>query len=136
MEIREFTLHDYEAVIDLWKRAGLVLSRSDSLEGIKSKLERDPDLFLVAEEDQRIVGAVMGCFDGRRGWVNHLAIDPQFQGKHFGKIIMEELEKRLKEKGCEKVNLLVRMDNTKVQGFYERLGFKQDELVFMEKWIK
>lgn len=135
MEIREFALSDYEDVIDLWQRAGLSLSRSDSIEGIKRKLERDSELFLVVEEDKQIIGAVMGCFDGRRGWVNHLAIDPDFQGNQIGKNIMDELERRFREVGCEKVNLLISMDNTKVQGFYERLGFTQDPLVFMEKWI-
>jgi ribosomal protein S18 acetylase RimI-like enzyme len=136
MIIREFTLNDYTLVIDLWKKAGIELSNSDSLEGIKHKLERDSDLFLVAEKDGRIVSAVMGSYDGRRGWVNHLAVDPQFQGNNVGTEIMVELEKRFKDVGCEKVNLLIEMDNSKVQGFYEKLGFNHDKLIFMEKWVK
>jgi hypothetical protein len=65
---------DFAAVYELWANAGpgLHLGRSDSQDEIAKKLERDPDLFLVAEMDGRIVGAVVGGFDGRRGLVYHL----------------------------------------------------------------
>ncbi|WP_141432243.1 GNAT family acetyltransferase [Bacillus sp. 03113] len=135
MEFRNFTFKDYEAVIELWTCAGIQICRSDSIEGLKKIVEREPDLFFVAEENHKIIGAVMGTYDGRRGWVNHLAVHPEYQGKQLGTQIMKELEKRFKQIGCEKINLLIEMDNTKVQKFYEQLGFNQDELVFMEKWI-
>lgn len=136
MQIRTFTLSDYETVIDLWLRAGLQLSRSDSREGISRKLERDAELFLVGESDGRIIAAVMGCYDGRRAWVNHLAVDPDYQGQQAGGEMMAELERRLKRLGCEKINLHIAKDNERVQGFYEKLGFNRDELIFMEKWIR
>jgi ribosomal protein S18 acetylase RimI-like enzyme len=135
MLIRSFSMDEYEEVVQLWQRAGLQISRSDTREGIKKKLERDAELFLVAEEDGRIVGAVMGSYDGRRGWVNHLAVDPEVQGKALGTCLMEELERRLARLGCEKINLLIEPDNGAVQGFYRKLGFMSDELIFMEKWI-
>jgi ribosomal protein S18 acetylase RimI-like enzyme len=78
MRLREFELErDYPAVIALWQAAGpgIHVSLSDSLAEIAKKLERDPDLFLVAEQDDRIVGAVLGGFDGRRGLVYHLAVE-------------------------------------------------------------
>lgn len=129
-------MSDYEAVISLWQKAGIVLSRSDSAEGIQQKLQRDPQLFVVAEEAGQIIGAVMGAFDGRRGWVNHLAGDPLYQGRQIGTRLLAELERRFQEVGCEKVNLLIEWENAKVKGFYERLGFREDRLLFMEKWIK
>lgn len=135
MKYRDFTLDDFDSVIDLWKRAGLILSRSDRIEGLEKKLKRDSELFFVVEEDGRIIGAVMGCYDGRRGWINHLAVDPEYQGRNIGRAIIKELEKRFKKLGCEKVNLLIEKNNCKVQGFYENMGFKTDELIFMEKWI-
>ncbi len=135
MKFREFTLNDYESVIDLWKLAGLKLSRSDTYEGLKVKLKRDPDLFFVMEEEKRIIGVVMGSFDGRRGWINHLAVHPEYQGKKLGQQIIDELQRRFKEIGCEKMNLLIEQSNENVQSFYEKQGFKKHDLIFMEKWI-
>ena len=135
MYFREFTLLDFDLVIELWEKAGLILSRSDTYDGMKGKLKRDPELFFVLEEDSRIIGVVMGSYDGRRGWINHLAVDPEYQGRNIGKKIIEELERRFKKMGCEKINLLIELSNEKVQGFYEKQGFKTDELIFMEKWI-
>jgi len=135
MKFREFTLKDYESVIDLWKLAGLKLSRSDTYEGLKFKLKRDPDLFFVMEEEKRIIGVVMGSFDGRRGWINHLAVHPEYQGKNIGQQIIDELQRRFKKIGCEKMNLLIELSNENVQSFYEKQGFKKHDLIFMEKWI-
>ena len=135
MYFREFTLLDFDLVIELWEKAGLILSRSDTYDGMKEKLKRDPELFFVLEEDSRIIGVVMGSYDGRRGWINHLAVDPEYQGRNIGQQIIEELESRFKKMGCEKINLLIELSNEKVQGFYEKQGFKTDELIFMEKWI-
>ncbi|WP_445490903.1 GNAT family acetyltransferase [Niallia sp. 03133] len=135
MKFRSFTLDDFDSVINLWKKAGITLSRSDTYQGMKEKLKRDKELFFLMEDDNRIIGVVMGTYDGRRGWVNHLAVDPAFQGQNIGQKIIAELENRFKQLGCEKVNLLIEMENANVQKFYEKQGFKKDELLFMEKWI-
>ena len=135
MHVRGFQLEDYEQVVTLWTRTGLELSQSDSREGIQRKLERDADLFLVAVERSAIVGVVMGSYDGRRGWVNHLAVDPDYKGQRLGTRLMQEMEYRLGEKGCTKVNLLIEPANATVQAFYQKLGYQRDELIFMEKWL-
>jgi len=135
MAIREFRLEDYSAVISLWQDAGLELNRSDSFEGLKRKLERDADLFLVAEDDGQILAAIMAGFDGRRGWVYHMAVHPFGQGRGWGKKLLEELENRFRAKGCEKVNLLVEPSYLQVVAFFERLGYRRDDLIFMEKWL-
>lgn len=136
MHIQSFTLNHYEEVVTLWQRSGLKLSRSDTQEGIQRKLERDGELFLIAfTDDGKIVGAVMGSYDGRRGWINHLAVDPLCQGQDLGTSLMLELELRLAALGCDKINLLIEPENSRVQAFYGKLGFMQDELIFMEKWI-
>ncbi|MGM7722121.1 GNAT family N-acetyltransferase [Metabacillus sp. Hm71] len=96
MIFREFTLKDFDSVMDLWKRAKLILSRSDTYEGMKEKLKRDPELFFVLEEDTQIIGVVMGSYDGRRGWINHLAVDSEYQGRMIGDQIIKELEFRFK----------------------------------------
>lgn len=138
MHIRQFALDDYEAVYALWQRAGegVHLSRSDRQEEIAKKLERDPDLFLVAEVEGVIVGAVMGGWDGRRGMVYHLAVDPACRRQGIGLALMEKLERRLKAKGCLKFYLLVTRDNQEGQGFYRQFGCEDmDDIALMGKEI-
>ena len=118
-------------------RAGIKVGPSDSREGISQRLKRDEDLFLVAiDERERVIGAVLGGFDGRRGWVNHLAVEPEFQRHGIGKALVALIEERLRTRGCLKVNLLVAGDNTRVLGFYDKLGFQSGDVVFMEKWLQ
>jgi len=135
VQIREFKAEDYPQVFALWKASGLDNGRSDSLESLLKQLERDADLFLVAEDDKRIVGVVLGRWEGRRGWINRLAVPPEQRHKKLGSLLVAELEKRLKAKGCEKVNLLIEADNIGVQEFYIKSGYNRDDLIFMEKWL-
>jgi ribosomal protein S18 acetylase RimI-like enzyme len=136
-QLRPFCMDDYEQVIDLWLRAGIKVGPSDSREGISQRLQRDADLFLVAVDGQdSVIGAVLGGFDGRRGWVNHLAVEPARQRYGIGKALVTLVEERLRSRGCLKVNLLVAGDNTGVLGFYDKLGFQSGDVVFMEKWLQ
>jgi ribosomal protein S18 acetylase RimI-like enzyme len=135
MQIREFQMADYKQVFSLWQESGLVISRSDTLESLRKQLKRDADLFLVAEENMRIVGVVLGRWEGRRGWINRLAVETDQRHKKLGSLLVTEVEKRLKAKGCEKVNLLIDGDNSSVQEFYKRIGYNRDDLIFMEKWL-
>ena len=135
VRIRAFEWPDYDGVVRLWADAGLTVGPSESREGIALRLARDPGLFLVAEIDEQIVGAVLGAFDGRRGWVWHLAVDQDRQRQGIGRALLAELEARLAARGCRKVNLLVAPHNVGVVPFYESLGYRTGELVFMEKWL-
>lgn len=130
-KIREFRYpEDYPAVIHLWQNAGpgIHLRRSDLPEEIERKLERDPDLFLVAEADERIVGAVLGGFDGRRGFMYHLAVLDSQRRRGLGLALMDELERRLRSKGCIRYYLLVTMDNNLAIQFYQAHGWKHLDL--------
>lgn len=136
MQIREFNVEvDYDVVRALWREAGsgIQLSPSDEQHEIRKKLNRDPDLFLVAEEGKRIVGAVLGGFDGRRGMVYHLAVQPEYRERGIGRTLMEELEHRLRTKGCLKYYLLVTKDNQEALAFYGQMGCDEMELLVMGK---
>jgi ribosomal protein S18 acetylase RimI-like enzyme len=124
--IREFHYpDDYAAARLIWERAGagIQLRSSDEPEEIRKKLQRDPDLFLVAEVQGKMVGTVIGGFDGRRGMVYHLAVDGQFRKMGIGEELMEELERRLKAKGCLRCYLLVTTENENAMAFYEKRGW-------------
>jgi ribosomal protein S18 acetylase RimI-like enzyme len=135
MQIREFKLEDFSAVISLWQDVGLELNRSDGFEGIRRKTLRDPDLFLVIEEGGQILAAIMAGFDGRRAWVYHMAVHPYGQGRGWGTLLLEELEKRVKAKGCEKINLLLEPSYTQVISFFEHQEYRRNSLIFLEKWL-
>lgn len=137
MQIREFHIADYEKVLGLWKACGLILRPGDDLDGIKLKLQRDPDLFLVAEDGQEIVGVVMGGWDGRRGWINHLAVKPNRQRKGIGSSLIGELEKRLCGRGAKKVNAQVYRSNAKSFDFFKSVGYEvHSDLVMIGKHLK
>jgi ribosomal protein S18 acetylase RimI-like enzyme len=123
-------------VVDLWRRSGLTISPSDRPREIERARRRDPDLFVVAVEDDTIVGAVLGRFDGRRGWINHLAVSPTHRSAGLGSRLMAEVERRLSGKGCAKVNLHVLSENAAACAFYERIGYGRREMIFMDKWLR
>ena len=75
----------------------------------------------------------MGGYEGHRGWVNYLAVDPAFRKKGFGRQLMAEIEKRLLALGCPKINLQVRMDNTSALEFYSQIGYKDDNVISLGK---
>ena len=134
--LRQFRFpSDYSQVIQLWQNAGpgVHLRRSDEEQELAKKIQRDPDLFLVAELNERIIGTVLGGFDGRRGMVYHLAIEMHFRKKGLGSLLMAELENRLKEKGCIRSYLLVTKDNLDAIRFYENTGWEKMDLHIMGK---
>jgi ribosomal protein S18 acetylase RimI-like enzyme len=124
---------DYPAARRLWESAGpgIQLRRSDTPEEIQKKLARDPDLFLVAELDGKLVGTVIGGFDGRRGMIYHLAVDASVRERGIGGLLMDEVERRLKEKGCLRSYLLVTTDNQHAMRFYEKRGWSHMDTVFV-----
>ncbi|HQI21518.1 MAG TPA: GNAT family acetyltransferase, partial [Leptospiraceae bacterium] len=105
MIIREFQFEDADMVIELWKQCGLLRPWNHPILDIKRKQTRDRDLFLVGVESEKIVASVMGGYEGHRGWINYLAVDLSMRKKGFGRMILEEVERRLKEKGAPKINL-------------------------------
>ena len=129
--IRQFIFpDDYQETYQLWKNAGagIQLRQSDEPEEIKKKLQHDPDLFLVIEVDGKIVGSVLGGFDGRRGMMYHLAVDKAYRKQGIASLLVDELESRLRAKGCIRYYLLVTQDNQRAIRFYENRGWKRMDL--------
>lgn len=135
VHIRPFQIpDDYGSVVELWDHSGpgVHRGRSDTLEEIAKKQGRDPDLFLVAEHRGKIVGAVMGGYDGRRALVYHLAVNEEHRQQGIGKALMETLEELLREKGCLRSYLLITKDNPAIE-FYEKQSWQLLDLFVLGK---
>lgn len=133
MKIRVYQSADQAAVIDLWKICGLLAPQNNPLADIQRKLDDSPELFLVGTIGSQVIATVMAGYEGHRGWVNYLAIAPHLQKHGYGRQLMTHVENLLRERGCPKINLLVRTTNQAVVAFYQRLGFSCDEVVSMGK---
>jgi ribosomal protein S18 acetylase RimI-like enzyme len=137
VHIDEFEIAYYDAVVSLWKQAGLILRPGDDMEGIRLKLRRDPDLFLVARDGSEIVGCVMGGWDGRRGWIYHLAVKPSHQRRGIARALVRELELRLEGKGAKRVNAQIYHSNTASLRFFSACGYEvRADLVMIGKALK
>jgi len=133
MEIKKFTTEHEKAVIELWRRCNLVRPNNNPVKDIERKMKVDPELFLVGMEGNKVVATAMGGYEGHRGWVNYLGVDPAYREKGLGRKMMAAIEEKLLERGCPKLNLQVLADNTGGMKFYERIGYKRDEVVSMGK---
>jgi ribosomal protein S18 acetylase RimI-like enzyme len=133
MKIRAFQPTDESAVIDLWRRCGLVAPQNNPRADIQRKLQVAPELFLVGALGDELVATVMAGYEGHRGWINYLAVAPHLQKTGCGRQIMEHAEALLRARGCPKINLQIRATNRQVIEFYERLGFAIDDVLSMGK---
>ena len=135
--IRQYSEKDREQIIELWKTCDLTRPWNDPNKDFDRKKAVGEDLFIVLEYENKIIGTVMGGYDGHRGIMNYLAVGPDFRGKGYGKMLVEELENKFKKLGCPKVNLLVRSDNSEVSNFYKSIDYKKqdDVLVFGKRLI-
>ena len=136
MEIRPFDPSDEESVVQLWTDCGLVAPWNNPHRDIQRKLKVQPEMFLVACSDGRIIATVMAGYDGHRGWINYLAVHPHHQRSGIGRRMMDEVESRLRAAGCPKINLQVRSKNAGVIEFYKRIGFKADDVVSLGKRLE
>lgn len=136
--IRSFEPGDEAAVIALWQRCGLVRAWNDPAKDIARKLAVQPELFGVMVDERpghegAVLGTVMAGYEGHRGWINYLAVDPAAQRHGLGRALMNWAEARLAEAGCPKINLQVREGNEPVLGFYAAIGFTSDGVVSLGK---
>lgn len=125
---------EYEnAVIELWRKCNLLRSWNNAKKDIERKMKVSDKLFLIGFLDNEIIATVMGGYDGHRGYINYLAIDPVYQGRGIGKEIMQAIEERLKALNCPKINVQIRNDNLDTLNFYKSIGYNQDKVVSIGK---
>jgi len=132
MIIEKYSKKSYNEVIELWRKAGISVGSSDTKEELEKMYYHNPHLFLLGKIKEKIVGVVMGGFDGRRGYIHHLAIDPEYQKKGYGRLMVNELIAKFRKWGVHKVHLFIEKNNKGVVKFYQNLGWKiRDDLIMM-----
>jgi ribosomal protein S18 acetylase RimI-like enzyme len=132
--IGRFEAPDEDAVVALWSEAfGAYHPSNEPRAYLARKLAYDPELVLVAREGARVVGTVVGGYDGVRGWIYHLAVAPPARRRGIATRLMAAVERALVARGCPKINLQVRGDNLEVVAFYKHLGYELEERASLGK---
>ena len=132
MKIEKFSMKYYDDVVQLWNKAGISVGSSDSKKEIERMLERNPNLFLIGKIEENIIAVVMGGFDGRRGYIHHLAVDPIYQKKGYGKKLVDDLISEFRRIGVHKIHLFIEKQNEAVVDFYSNLGWQiRNDLIMM-----
>jgi len=134
--IRPFQTEDEDALVALWKMCELTVPWNNPHKDIARKLQVQPELFLVGILDNSLIATVMGGYEGHRGWINYLAVHPDFRENGYGQEIMNSVETKIREMGCPKINLQIRTGNDKIASFYQKLGFTNDHVVSMGKRLE
>jgi len=127
LTIRPFGMEDYRAIIDLWEMARLPYKPRgrDSPEKIEKEIQVSNAVFLVAEMDGQLVGCVFATHDGRKGWINRLAVAPQFRRQGIARRLVEEAEGRLHQQGIEIMACLIEDWNEDSKRFFENRGYRR-----------
>lgn len=135
MVIREMTMEDYEQVYRLWKkiRGFGIRSIDDSREGVERFLKRNPTTSVVAEEDGRIVGAILCGHDGRRGCLYHVCVDEGYRMRGIGKAMVVAAMEALKAEKINKVSLIAFTRNDIGNAFWKEIGWtKRQDLNYYD----
>ena len=126
---------DVTDVIVLWQRCGLTRPWNDPASDIARARNGENAAMLAGRDDSGIVASVLVGHDGHRGWVYYVAVDPDCRHKGYGRAIMDAAEEWLRLRGIEKLQLMVRPDNSQVQAFYQSLGYVEQERIIYAKWL-
>ena len=134
--VRKFRLKDYDRVLELWAEGRLPFRPRgrDSRMNLARQIRLPNALFLVAENDGRVVGTVLATHDGRKGWINRLAVDSAYRGKGIGRRLVREAERWLAGSGLSIFACLIEDDNGGSMKFFKRLGYiKHTEILYFSK---
>ena len=114
----------YDQVLDLWKKCeGIGLSGADSREGIQKYLERNPGMSLIAQDLDTVVGSILCGHDGRRGYIHHLAVSPEYRRQGIGRKLVEQSIAALRTCGIQKSHLFIFNENVSGIAFWDQIGW-------------
>ena len=133
MDIIEYKSEYESAVIELWEKCDLTRPWNNPGLDIERKMKDKPELFLVGLINGKVVASVMGGYEGHRGWVYYLGVEPEQRKRGLAKRMMDAIEERLLEMGCPKINIQVRSGNTGALNFFGKIGYNTEERISLGK---
>ena len=139
INIRVMTIEDYDSVYNLWMNTpGMGLNNiDDSREGIEKYVKRNPTSNFVAEHDGKIIGVIIAGRDGRRGYIYHTAVLPDYRKHGIASRLVECAMDALEKEGINKVALLVFEKNEIGNAFWEKMGFSdRNDIVYRNRLIR
>jgi ribosomal protein S18 acetylase RimI-like enzyme len=126
IQTREFVIEDYKTAVELWKRVeGVEIAEGDDREGVARFLARNPGLSRVATDGSTMIGVAFCGNDGRRGYIYHLAVDPNYRGQGVGKRLVDECLEGLRRLGLQRANIMVATDNPRGREFWSKCGWEE-----------
>lgn len=132
MIIRPMTKEDYDEVYAMWQTTSKrALSNADSREQIERYLDRNAGMSQVAVADGKIVGTVLAGHDGRRGFIHHMAVMPQYRRKGIGHSLANTAIEKIKAEDIDKTHIFCYQNNETGQNFWKDFGFKKRDDVFV-----
>ena len=136
VEIRKFLPDDYDTVLALWEECGLPYKPNgrDNREKILKEITKDTATFLVAISGEKFIGTVLATHDGRKGWINRLAVTPEFRHLGIAQQLVEEAEKSLYARGLEIIACLIEDYNQVSMSFFQKAGYvKHTDIFYFSK---
>ena len=129
LPIRACRLEDIEGVLELWRQADATPSVTDNADDLRRAITDSPAHVLVAEAQARIVGSIIGTFDGWRGNIYRLAVHPDYQRHGVARALVAEVEKKLAEQGAKRITALVEKDHPLAMNFWSAVGYRVDKRI-------
>jgi ribosomal protein S18 acetylase RimI-like enzyme len=136
MKIRRLSINDYWALVNLWSKAGLPFKPKgrDSYESLAKQMETNPDFFIGAFENGKLIGAVIASCDTRKGWINRLAVDPDFRHRGIAKALITEAEKALRRRGIRIFCALIEDSNSASRELFRKCGYvEHHDIIYFSK---
>jgi len=136
MEIRRLNPNDYHKLVLLWLRAGLPFKPKgrDSPESIARQMEANPDFFIGAFENGKLIGAVIASSDTRKGWIKRLAVDPGYRRRGVAKTLIVEAEKALRQRGIRIFCALIEDSNVASKELFKKCGYMEHrDIIYFSK---
>ena len=129
LSVRHCRAEDVEAVLELWREAGATPGVTDTAEDLRRAVTGGRALVLVAEVRGRVIGSVIGTFDGWRGNIYRLAVHPASRRRGIARALVADAERRLIHQGARRITALVEKDHDWAVGFWEAVGYRADDRI-------
>lgn len=136
MKTRNLTAADYDQIVELWQRAGLPYKPQgrDREETVQAQIAANPGLSIGVFEEDRLAGVVLATTDGRKGWINRLAVDPDFRRRGVAKTLIHEAETTLRKHGIQVFCALIENDNSASMELFKASGYREHrDIVYFSK---